>query len=129
MFDNEISNRIVIRKENSSEALQLDQRRVLLRENNNSLMAVSYVAPMYEIFDLERFFDTLLACEKLSMDIGDTGEFTVSFRGMVDGKGKKLPHNVGHKIILLQEQISLDSRMKVQSTGFSRFKPKYTIQE
>ena len=91
-------------------------------------MAVSYVAPMFEIFDLERFFDGLLTCEKLTMDIGDTGEFTVSFRGMVDGKGAKLPQNIGHKIVLLQGPTSLDSRMEVQLTGFSKFKPKYTIQ-
>lgn len=129
MFDDEISDRIIIRKKNSSEELQLDQKRVHIRESKNGLMGLSYVAPVFEAIEVERFFEDLLTSEKLTMDIGDTGEFPVSFRGLVDGKGKNFPKNLDHKIILLQGSISLDSIMDVQLMGFSKFKPNYTISE
>lgn len=85
-------------------------------------MAVSYVAPVFEIMDLEIFFEDFLSSEKLSMDIGGTGDTTVSFRGIIDGKGKNLPQNLDHKIILLQEPTCLDPRVNVQKTGFSKFR-------
>lgn len=129
MFDDEISDRIVIKKKNSSESLELDQKRVHIRENKNALMALSYVAPVFEAIDVERFFEDLLTSEKLTIDIGDTGELPVAFRGIVDGKGGSLPKNLDHKIILLQGPISLDSIMDVQLMGFSRFKPNYTISD
>lgn len=129
MFDDEISDRIVIRKKDSSQEIQLDQRRVTIRENKNALMALSFVAPVFEAIDVERFFEDLIASEKLTIDIGDTGEFPVAFRGIVDGKGGSLPQNLAHKIILLQGQISLDSIMDVQLMGFSKFKPNYTISD
>ena len=62
--------------------------------------------------------------EKFNMDIGDTGDFIVSYRGIIDGKGKNLPQNLDHKIILLQEPTCLDKREEFQVTGFSKFKPK-----
>lgn len=85
-------------------------------------MAVSYLAPVFEIMDVEDFFEDMLSSEKLTMNISDTGEFKVSFRGIVDGKGKALPQNLDHKIILLQEPICPESIMDVQLTGFSRFR-------
>lgn len=124
MFDSEFSNYIEIKNRKNNESIRLDQRRVKLRENANGLMAVSYLAPVFEAFDLENFFDETIASEKLDMDIGGTGSFTVMFRGMVDGKGKNLPENLDHKIILLQEPKCLDPRENIQITGFSRFKLK-----
>lgn len=56
------------------------------------------------------------------MDIGETGEFVVSFRGLIDGKHKNFPQNLDHKIILLQEPYCLDNRENIQLTGFSKFK-------
>lgn len=129
MFDKEISNRIVIRKKGSCECLELDQKKAHIRENKNGLMALSYVSPIFEAIDIERFFEDLLTSEKLTMDIGDTGEFPIAFRGIVEGKGKSLPQNLDHKIILLQGPISLDSIMDVQLMGFSKFKPRYTVSE
>ena len=106
------------------ESVRLDQRRVKLRENENGLMALSYVAPVFEIMDLEIFFEDCLNSEKLAIDICGTGDSIVSFRGIVDGKGKNLPENIDHKIILLQEPKCMDPRADIQKTGFSRFKPK-----
>lgn len=63
------------------------------------------------------------------MDIGGTGEFIVSFRGLVDGRGKNFPQNLDHKIILLQEPKCLDPRENIQITGFSKFKIKGKISE
>lgn len=122
MLDDEFSNRIKITIKKTGNSIELDQKRVKIREKPNGLMALSYVAPVFEAMDLDAFFDDALASEKLTMDIGDTGEFNVSFRGIVDGKGKNFPNNFEHKIILLQEAKFLDSRVKVQQTGFSRFK-------
>lgn len=117
----DFSNSLTITKK-SGESLVLDQRRVKIRENQNGLMAVSYVAPVFEAMDLENFFDDVLTSEKMMMDIGDTGDFRVSFRGIVEGKGKNFPQNLDHKIILLQEPTCLDPRENIQLTGFSKFK-------
>ncbi|WP_406534752.1 hypothetical protein [Methanobrevibacter sp.] len=124
MFDSQFSNYITITRKKTNESIRLDQRMVKIRENENGLMAVSYVAPVFEIMDLEVFFEEVISSEKFNMDIGGTGDFTVSFRGIVDGKGKSLPQNLDHKIILLQEPTCLDSRENVQITGFSKFRPR-----
>lgn len=120
MFASEFSDKIKITKSNG-ESIELDQRRAHLRENENGLMGLSYVAPVFEAMDLEKFFDEVIASENLMMDISGTGDFKVSFRGIVEGKGKNFPQNLDHKIILLQEPKFLDPRMNVQVTGFSRF--------
>lgn len=124
MFDDQFSNYITITNKKTRESISLDQRRVKIRENENGLMALSYVAPYFEIMDLEIFFEDFLNSEKLVIDICGTGESIVSFRGIIDGKGKSLPQNIDHKIILLQEPKCLDPRVDIQKTGFSRFKPK-----
>lgn len=120
MFNSEFSDKITITR-NNGEIIELDQNRVKIRENENGLMGISYVAPVFESMDLEKFFDGIIASENLMMDIGGTGDFKVSFRGIVDGKGKNFPQNWDHKIILLQEPKFLDPRMNIQVTGFSRF--------
>ena len=120
MVFSEFSNIIKITKSNG-ESIELDQSRVKIRENERGLMGISYVAPVFESMDLEKFFDEVLSSENLMMDIGGTGDFEVSFRGLVEGKGKNFPQNLDHKIILLQEPKFLDPRMNVQVTGFSRF--------
>lgn len=129
MFNSEISNKITLTKKKSNESIEIDQRRVHIRENKNGLMGVSYVAPIFEIMDLENFFDGVIGSEKLGMDIGGTGEFIVSFRGLVDGRGKNFPQNLDHKIILLQEPKCLDPRENIQIAGFSKFKIKGKISE
>lgn len=117
----DFTNGITLTKK-SGETLELDQRRVKIRENENGLMALSYVAPVFEAMDLEIFFEDLLTSEKLMMDISGTGDFKVSFRGIVEGKNKNFPQNLDHKIILLQEPTCLDQRENIQITGFSKFK-------
>ena len=129
MFNSEISNKITLSKKKSNESIEIDQRRVQIRKNENGLMGVSYLAPVFEIMDLENFFDGVIASENLGMDIGGTGEFTVSFRGLVDGRGKDLPQNLDHKIILLQEPKCLDPIENIQIAVFSKFKIKGKISE
>lgn len=128
MLDNEFTNNIKFTLKNG-ESIDLDQRRVRIRENNNGLMAISYLAPFFETMDLENFFEEVLTSEELSMNIADTGDFTVRFRGMVDGKGKELSENMDYKIILLQEPVNLDPRENIRLTGFSRFKLRDEISE
>ena len=122
MFGSEFSNYITLTNKKTKESIKLDQRRVKIRENENGLMALSYVAPVFDIMDMEIFFEGFLNSEKLIMDISGTGNVNVSFRGIIDGKGKNLPQNLDHKIILLQEPTCLDRRVNVQKTGFSKFK-------
>lgn len=129
MFDSPFSNYIVLTRNKTNESIKLDQRRVKLRENKNGLMALSYIGPLFEIMDLEDFFDDMISSEKLSMDISETGEFRVSFKGIIDGKGKNFPQNLDHKIILLQEPTCLDERVNIQETGFSKFKLKNEVSE
>lgn len=128
MFNPEFSDKIRITK-NPDETIELDQNRVRIRENDKGLMAISYVAPIFEMMDLENFFEDLLTSEKIKMDIGGTGDFTVSFRGIVEGKGKNFPQNLDHRIILLQEPVNLNPRVNIQTKGFSRFKLKSEISE
>jgi len=128
MFNPEFSDKIRITK-NPDETIELDQNRVRIRENDKGLMAISYVAPIFEMMELENFFEDLLTSEKIKMDIGGTGDFTVSFRGIVEGKGKNFPQNLDHRIILLQEPVNLDPRVNIQTKGFSRFKLKSEISE
>lgn len=121
------SNKIIIKRLKNSQFIELDQRRVQIRENQNGLMAISYVAPVFEIMDVENFFDEVISSEKLTLNIGETGEVKVSYRGMVEGNSKNFPQNLDHKIILLQEPTCLDERENIQVTGFSKFKPRGKI--
>ena len=127
MFNDDFSNKITLRRLRTNESIDLDQRRVQIRQNQNGLMAVSYVAPVFDIMDLENFFDEVISSEKLTINISDTGESRVSYRGMVEGKGKNFPQNLDHKIILLQKPTCLDDSENVQVTGFSKFKPRGKI--
>ena len=127
MIHDDFSNKITLRRLRTNESIDLDQRRVQIRQNQNGLMAVSYVAPVFDIMDLENFFDEVISSEKLTINISDTGESRVSYRGMVEGKGKNFPQNLDHKIILLQKPTCLDDRENVQVTGFSKFKPRGKI--
>ncbi len=77
MFGLEFSNKITIRKDKTSEVLELDQRRIKIRENQNGLMALSYLAPVFDVMDLENFFDDVISSEKLLVDIGGIGEFNM----------------------------------------------------
>ena len=129
MFDSQFSNYVILTNKKTNESIKLDQRRVKIRENENGLMAISYVGPVFEIMDLEIFFEDFLNSEKLNIDICGTGNSIVSFRGIIDGKGKNFPQNIDHKIILLQEPKCLDPRENIQRTGFSKFKLKSEISE
>lgn len=122
LIDVQFSDKIVIAKDSSKQSIELNQRMVKIRENERGLMALSYVAPVFEVMDLEDFFGDVLTGEKLLMNIGGAGDLAVSFRGIVEGKGKSLPQNLDHRIILLQEPKFLDPRMNIQTKGFSRFK-------
>ena len=119
MLDLEFSDKIKITKSNG-ESIELDQSRVHIRENEKGLMGVSYVAPVFEAMDLEKFFGDVITSENLMMDIGGTGDFQVSFRGIVEGRGKEFPQNWDHRIILLQEPKFLDHRVNLPISWSSR---------
>lgn len=120
----EISNKISLTKSKTGESIELDQRRVQLRENKNGLMALSYIAPIFEIIALEDFFDTMDSSGKLKMDIGGTGDVGVNFRGIIDGKGKNFSQNLDHKILLLEESHCPKPGEYFQVKRVSKFMPR-----
>ncbi len=124
MFDSEFSNKIVLTKTKNGESIELDQRKVQLRENKNGLMALSYLAPVFEIMDLEDFFDTIDYSGKLTMNIGGTGDVGLNFRGIIEGKGKNLPQNLDHKILLLEEHHCPKPGEYIQVKRVSKFMPR-----
>lgn len=103
MDDNEISPYITMTKVRSVEKLQIEQKYVKIREGQNKLMAVSYQAPIYEMVELERFFEDFAPSEKIKFNIGGTGSIGVNFRGIIEGGQKNFSKNIDHKIILLEE--------------------------
>lgn len=64
MFGEEFSNKIRITIDKTGESFELGQRRVKIRENQNGLMALSYVSPVFEAVDLEIFFEDVLTSGK-----------------------------------------------------------------
>lgn len=103
MDDNEISPYITMTKVRSGEKLQIEQKYVKIREGQNKLMAVSYQAPIYEMVELEMFFEDFAPSEKIKFNIGGTGSIGVNFRGIIEGGQKNFSKNIDHKIILLEE--------------------------
>lgn len=129
MVDSNISNKIILTKIKNGESIELDQRRVQIRENQNGIMAVSYIAPIFETMDLEDFFDSMDSSGKLTMDIGGTGEFGVNFRGIIEGKGKNFSQNLDHKILLLEEHHCPKPGEYIQVKRVSKFMPRGKISD
>ena len=103
MDDNEISPYITMTKVRSGEKLQIEQKNVKIREGQNKLMAVSYQAPIYEMVELERFFEDFAPSEKIKFNIGGTGSIGVNFRGIIEGGQKNFSKNIDHKNNTLEE--------------------------
>ena len=123
-MSSDISNYVLLTKVNSGESIELDQRRVRIRENKNGLMALSYIAPIFEAMDLENFFDTIDSSGKLTMNIGGTGDVGVNFRGVIEGKSKNFSKNLDHKIILLEEHHCPKPGEYIQVKRVSKFMPR-----
>lgn len=129
MLGNEISNKIRITNVKTKEFIEIDQERVQIRENLNGLMAFSYKAPLFEMMDLEDFFDNLDSSGKLTVDIGGTGEFGVNFRGLIDGKERNYSQNLDHKLILLENHKCPKPGEYIQVKRTSKFVPRGKISE
>ena len=129
MLGNEISNKIRITNVKTKEFIERDQERVQIRENLNGLMAFSYKAPLFEMMDLEDFFDNLDSSGKLTVDIGGTGEFGVNFRGLIDGKERNYSQNLDHKLILLENHKCPKPGEYIQVKRTSKFVPRGKISE
>lgn len=129
MSSTEISNKIRITSVKTREFIELDQRRVQIRENTNGLMAVSYKAPLFETMELEIFFENLDSSGKLTVDIGGTGEFGVNFRGIIEGKEKNFAQNLDHKLILLETHKCPKPGEYIQVKRSSKFVPRGKISD
>lgn len=127
MLNSEMSNRIKLTIIKTGESIELDQRRVQIRENKNGLMALSYVAPIFEAMGLEDFFDNIDSSGKLTMNIGGTGDVNVNFRGIVEGREKNFSKNIDHKILLLEEPKCHRSAEYVPIKRSSTFRPRGKI--
>ena len=124
MDENEISPYITMTKVRSGEKLQIEQKYVKIREGQNKLMAVSYQAPIYEMVELERFFEDFAPSEKIKFNIGGTGSIGVNFRGIIEGGQKNFSKNIDHKIILLVEYNCPKKDEYVIPKRSSKFVPK-----
>ncbi|WP_298520499.1 hypothetical protein [uncultured Methanobrevibacter sp.] len=129
MLGNEISDKIRITNVKTKEFIEIDQEKVQIRENLNGLMAFSYKAPLFEMMDLEDFFDNLDSSGKLTVDIGGTGEFGVNFRGLIDGKERNYSQNLDHKLILLENHKCPKPGEYIQVKRTSKFVPRGKISE
>ncbi len=129
MVGSEISNKIKIINNKTRETIELDQRRVQIRENRNGLMALSYKAPLFETMELEDFFDNLDSSGKLTVDIGGTGGFGVNFRGIIEGRDKNFSRNLDHKILLLENHKCPKPGEYIQVKRTSKFVPRGKISE
>ena len=129
MFNQEFSNKLRITNVKTREFIELDQRRVQIRENQNGLMAFSYKAPLFETMEIEDFFDNLDSSGKLTVDIGETGELGVNFRGIIEGKEKNFSQNLDHKIILLENHKCPKPGEYIQVKRVSKFVPRGKISE
>jgi hypothetical protein len=103
MSETEITPYITMTKIDSGEKLQIMQKYVSIKENNNKIMAVSYKAPIFETIEFEKYFDNMNSSQKIKFNIGGTGSIGVNFRGMIDGKEKNYSQDIDHKIIFLEE--------------------------
>lgn len=118
---------IVITKVKSGDELQIRQDQVQIRENKNGLMAISYKAPLFDTMEFDDFFNGFNSSEKLTINIGGTGDFGVNFRGIVEGKDKNFSQNQDHKILLVEE-FKCSSKYDINFTAksSSRFIPNFT---
>ena len=129
MLSSEISNKIIITINKTGESIELNQRRVQIRENKNGLMALSYIAPIFEAMGLEDFFDNIDSSGKLTMIIGGTGDVNVNFRGIIEGRGKNFSRNIDHKILLLEEPKCHKSAEFIPIKRTSKFRPRGKISD
>ena len=129
MLSSEISNKIRITINKTGESIELDQRRVQIRENKNGLMALSYIAPIFEAMGLEDFFDNMDSSGKLTMNIGGTGDVNVNFRGIIEGRGKNFSRNIDHKILILEEPKCHKPSEYIPVKRTSKFRPRGKISD
>lgn len=127
MLSSEISNKIRLTIAKTGESIELDQRRAQIRENKNGLMALSYISPIFEAMELEDFFDNIDSSGKIIMNIGETGDVNVDFRGIIEGKEKNFSKNLDHKILLLEEPHCHKPGEYIPIKRSSKFRPRGRI--
>ena len=121
MASSEIGTNVIFKKQLGLH-YEIDQKYVGLKMKENNILSFNFRVPGELKDEVVAYFKRFKLGEPIMVDIGGTGDTTVSFRGIIDGKGKNLPQNLDHKIILLQEPTCLDPRVNVQKTGFSKFR-------
>ena len=114
---------IKISKKDGGESIEIHEDYVRIRENEKKLMVFNIKAPIFETEDIERFFDGFNASERLMVNICDTGNFEVKFRGLIDGKEKNFSQNLDHKLLLLEEA---RCQIKREFKWVSKCKPRKT---
>lgn len=114
---------IKISRKDSGESIEIHEDYVRIRENEKKLMVLNIKAPIFETAEIERFFDDFNASERLMLNICDTGNIEVKFRGLIEGKEKNFSQNMDHKLLLLEEA---RCQIKREFKRVSKCKPRRT---
>lgn len=100
---NMYENSIRITEMNGDESIEIPESYVKLREGQNKLLAFNIKAPLFETAEIQKFFEGFNSSDKFNVNIAGTGDFSVNFRGIIDGKEKNFSQNTDHIILLLEE--------------------------
>ena len=73
MSESEISPFFTIKKVRAGDELKMDQKYIKIRSNSDKVIAIHYKAPMERTIELEMFFDSFNAIDRINYDIGGTG--------------------------------------------------------
>lgn len=127
MVESEINPFFTLKKVREGEELKMDQKHIKIRSNSDKIIAIHYKAPIERTIELEMFFDTFNAIDRINYDIGGTGWIGANFRGLIDGKDDSLPMDYDYKILMLEEY-KCPTKVELKNMKrSSKFRPNFTI--
>lgn len=80
-MSSDISDKVLFKK-NEGKILEVLQKYVGLKSRDNGILTVNLRTPEEEMGSIKEFFEAFDTSEPFNMDIGDTGDFGVYFKGI-----------------------------------------------
>ncbi|MGL4670009.1 MAG: hypothetical protein ACRCVG_05380 [Methanobacteriaceae archaeon] len=80
-MSSDISDKVLFKK-NDGRTLVVLQKYVGLKSRDNGILTVNLRTPEKEMDDIKEFFEAFDTSEPFNMDIGDTGDFGIYFKGI-----------------------------------------------